>query len=138
MVLQFVGFIGAWNFSAPFSPLVGATLGAAMTTWATFLPCFLWIFLGAPHIERLRENARLTAALSAITAAVVGVVLNLAVWFGLHVLFPSGAPVNAWGIVVALVAFAGMQRWKWGVIPVVAGSALLGLAHYGATVALTR
>ncbi len=130
MVLQFVGFVGAWKMPAPFTPLVGATLGAAMTTWTTFLPCFLWIFLGAPYIERLRGNTRLNAALSAITAAVVGVVVNLAVWFGLHLLVPAGAPVNWWGTVVATVAFAGMQRWKWDIIPVVAGAALLGLLRW--------
>lgn len=130
MVLQFVGFVGAWGLPAPFSPLVGATLGALITTWATFLPCFLWIFLGAPYIERLRDNARLTAALSAITAAVVGVVLNLAVWFGLHVLVPAAAPVNWPGVAVALVAFVGLQRWKWEVIPVVFGAAALGLLRW--------
>ncbi len=130
MVLQFVGFVGAWKMPAPFSPLLGATLGAAMTTWATFLPCFLWIFLGAPYIERLRNNANLSAALSAITAAVVGVVLNLAVWFGLHVLVPSGAAVNWAGIAIALIAFIGLQKFKWDIIPVVGGAALLGLVRY--------
>ena len=130
MVLQFVGFVGAWKTPAPFSPLVGATLGAIMTTWATFLPCFLWIFLGAPYIERLRDNARLTATLSAVTAAVVGVVMNLAVWFGLHVLFPAAAPVNWPGVAIALVAFVGMQQWKWDIIPVVGGAALLGLLRW--------
>src|SRR6478736_7540105 len=130
MVLQFVGFVGAWKTPAPFSPLVGATLGAAMTTWATFLPCFMWIFLGAPYLERLRGNARLAAALSAVTAAVVGVVLNLAVWFGLHVLVPAGAPVNWPGIAIAVVAFLGLQRWKWDIIPVVGGAAALGLLRW--------
>jgi chromate transporter len=130
MVLQFVGFVGAWKMPAPFSPLVGATLGAAMTTWATFLPCFLWIFLGAPYLERLRGNARLTAALSAVTAAVVGVVLNLAVWFGLHVLVPAGAPVNWPGIAIAVGAFLGLQRWQWDIIPVVGGAAALGLLRW--------
>ena len=130
MVLQFVGFVGAWKIPAPFSPLLSATLGAAITTWATFLPCFLWIFLGAPYIERLRNNLQLTAALSAITAAVVGVILNLAVWFGLHVLFPTGAAVNWAGVVSAVVAFIGMQKFKWDIIPVVAGAALLGLLRY--------
>jgi chromate transporter len=101
-----------------------------MTTWATFLPCFLWIFLGAPYIERLRDNKHLTAALSAITAAVVGVVLNLAVWFGLHVLVPGGAAVNWPGVVIALVAFTGMQKWKWDIIPVVGSAAALGLLRH--------
>ena len=90
------------------------------------MPCFLWIFLGAPHIERLRENRALTAALSAITAAVAGVIFNLALWFGVAVLFPKGGPVNGFGIALAIVAFIGMQRWKWGVIPVVLASGSLG------------
>ena len=126
MVLQFVGFLGGWNFPGPLPPLLAATLGAAITTWTTFVPCFLWIFLGAPHIERLRENRALTAALSAITAAVAGVIFNLALWFGVAVLFPKGGPVNGFGIALAIVAFIGMQRWKWGVIPVVLASGSLG------------
>ncbi len=129
MVLQFVGFLGGWKFHAPLSPLTSATLGAFITTWTTFLPCFLWIFLGAPYIEHLRGNKKLTAALSAITAAVVGVVLNLAVWFGLHVLFPATQPVNWFGIVVGVVSFAGMVKWKWGIIPVVIGAGVLGLIY---------
>ncbi len=130
MVLQFVGFVGGWRIPEPFTPVVAATLGAAITTWATFVPCFLWIFLGAPYIERLRRNDKLTAALSTVTAAVVGVVLNLAVWFGLHVLLPGGTTVNWWAIGVALAAFTGMQRWKWDVIPVVGTAALLGLLRW--------
>jgi chromate transporter len=129
MVLQFVGFLGGWNFPTPLSPLTAATLGAFITTWTTFLPCFLWIFLGAPHIEQLRDNAKLTAALSTITAAVVGVVLNLAVWFGLHVLFPTGAPVNWFGAVVSAIAFVGIVKWKWDIIPVVFGAGALGLIY---------
>src|SRR4029077_1870875 len=80
MVLQFVGFLGGWNHPGNLSPVLAATLGAALTTWVTFVPCFLWIFLGAPYLEQLRDQSRLTCALSAVTAAVVGVVLNLAVW----------------------------------------------------------
>src|SRR5688572_17456924 len=79
MVLQFVGFLGGWNHPGNLAPLASATIGALITTWATFLPCFLWIFLGAPHIEQLRGNENLSTSLSAVTAAVVGVVLNLAV-----------------------------------------------------------
>jgi len=127
MVLQFVGFVGGWTHSAPFPPLLGATLGAMMTTWSTFVPCFLWIFLGAPHIEGLRGNRLLATALSAVTAAVVGVILNLAVWFGWHVLFPGNMPVNWFGVAVALMAFIGMVRWKWDIIPVVLGAGLLGV-----------
>ena len=79
-------------------PLMAATLGGLLTTWVTFTPCFLWIFLGAPFIERLRNNQNLPAALSAITAAVVGVILNLAVWFGLHVVFAEVKPLDAPGL----------------------------------------
>jgi len=127
MVLQFVGFLGGWKFHAPLSPLAMATLGAFMTTWVTFLPCFLWIFLGAPHIERLRSNARLSSALAAITAAVAGVMLNLALWFGVQVLLPPGRPANGFGLAVFCIAFAAMVRWKWGILPVVLGSGALGL-----------
>ncbi len=129
MVLQFVGFLGGWKFPEPFTPLAMATLGAFITTWTTFVPCFLWIFLGGPHVEQLRGNAKLTAALSAITAAVVGVMLNLAVWFGLHVLFPGGQPVNWFGIVVCLVVFLGMTKWKWDIIPVVLGAGVAGVLY---------
>jgi chromate transporter len=87
LVSQFVGFLAAYRAPAPFDPLFAATLGAAMTTWTIFAPSFLWIFAGAPFIEDLRGNRRLAGALAAITAAVVGVILNLAVWFSLHVLF---------------------------------------------------
>jgi len=129
MVLQFVGFLGGWRLHEPLSPLAAGTLGAFITTWTTFVPCFLWIFLGAPHVEQLRGNAKLNAALSAITATIVGVILNLAVWFGVHVLFPSGGPVNWFGVAVCLVAFAGMVRWKWDIVPVVLGAGALGALH---------
>jgi chromate transporter len=127
IVLQFVGFLGGWNQPGALSPLTSATIGAAITTWTTFVPCFLWIFLGAPHIEQLRGNERLSSALSAVTAAVVGVILNLAVWFAMHVLFPGAGVVNWFAVVVSIVAFIGMTRWKWDVIPVVIGAGALGL-----------
>ena len=129
MVLQFVGFMGAWNHPGTLSPLVAGTLGALITTWTTFLPSFLWIFLGAPYIEQLRENLQLRSILSAVTAAVVGVILNLAVWFGLHVLFPSEGIVDWFILVTSLAMFIGMIRWKWGIIPVVLGGGLLGLVY---------
>ena len=129
MVLQFVGFIGAWSHPGGMSPLLAATLGAFITTWATFTPCFLWIFLGGPHIEQLRGNVKLTTALSAITAAIVGVVVNLAVWFGLHVLFPFGKGIDWFALVLSTIAFIGMLKRKWDVIPVVVGSGLLGLLY---------
>jgi chromate transporter len=129
MVLQFVGFMGGWNQPGGLTPIVAATAGALLTTWMTFVPCFLWIFLGAPYIERLRGNLRLSVALATITAAVVGVVLNLAVWFGTHALFPTGAGVDWFALAISLVAFVGMIRWRWDIIPVVLGAGLLGLIY---------
>jgi chromate transporter len=87
LVTQFVGFLAAFREAAPFSPVMAGMLGAAMTTWVTFVPSMLWIFAGAPFIEELQSNRRLSGALAAITGAVVGVILNLSVWFALHVLF---------------------------------------------------
>ena len=127
MVLQFVGFLGGWNHPGTLTPLLAATLGAALTTWVTFVPCFIWIFLGAPYLEQLRDQTRLTCALSAVTAAVVGVVLNLAVWFGVHVILPTGGTLDWFEVVVALLAFIVLQRFKAGIIPVVLAGAALGL-----------
>jgi chromate transporter len=107
-------------------------LGAGITIWTTFVPCFLWIFLGAPHIEQMRNNVRVSAALSAVTSAVVGVVLNLAVWFGIHVLFPQGLAAGSmdwFAVIVSVGAFIGMLRWKWDIIPVVFGAAALGIIY---------
>lgn len=87
MVVQFVGFLGAFRNAAEMPPLLAGVIGSILTVWVTFVPCFLWIFLGAPYIEALRGHRALSAALSTITAAVVGVILNLSLWFGLHVLF---------------------------------------------------
>jgi chromate transporter len=94
MVVQFVGFMGAYRNPGDLPPLAAGVLGAVITVWVTFVPCFFWIFLGAPYIERLRGNLNLSSALSSITAAVVGVVLNLAIWFGIHVLFADVAEVR--------------------------------------------
>lgn len=82
-----MGFLAGWRHAAPLSPLAAAVAGSVITTWVTFVPCFLWIFLGAPYIEALRGKVALSAALSGVTAAVVGVILNLAVWFSIHTLF---------------------------------------------------
>jgi chromate transporter len=129
MVLQFVGFMGGWQHPQGLSPILAGTVGALLTTWATFTPCFLWIFLGGPYIERLRGNIRLTTALSAITAAVVGVVLNLAVWFALNTLFPSHYSFDWFALALSIVAFIGMLKWRWDVIPVVISSGILGLIY---------
>ena len=96
MVTQFVGFLAAFRQFTGLPPLLAGTLGALLTTWVTFLPCFIWIFAGAPFVERIREYRALSSALAAITAAVVGVILNLAVWFALHFLFAKLEPVRAW------------------------------------------
>ena len=129
MVLQFVGFMGAWQHPEGLPPLVAATIGALITTWTTFTPCFLWIFLGGPYIEQLRGNSRLTAALSAITAAIVGVVLNLAVWFGLRVFFPGNGAVDWFAILLCASAFVAMLRYRIDIIPVIIGSGILGLLY---------
>jgi len=143
MVTQFVGFMGAFREASGLSPLLAATLGGLLTTWVTFIPCFLWIFLGAPFIERLRDNAVLTAALTAITAAVVGVILNLAVWFGLHVVFdevrtitsfgldldvPVWSTVNLAAAALVLAALVAVFHFKLGPVTVLVGSALAGMA----------
>jgi chromate transporter len=125
IVLQFVGFLGAWYHPGSLPPLVAATLGAAITTWTTFLPSFLWIFLGAPHIEQLRGNKTLSGILAAITATVVGVMLHLALWFGAQVVYPRS--MDWFAVALAAIAFVGLARLKWPVIPVIAGSAVAGL-----------
>jgi chromate transporter len=129
MVLQFVGFLGAWNQPGNLPPLLAATLGALITTWTTFVPCFLWVFLGAPYIERSHGNESLTSALSTVTGAVVGVILNLAVWFGLHVIFPASKNIDWFAAILCAIAFLGMLRWKWNIVPVVIGSGVLGLIY---------
>lgn len=131
MVLQFVGFVGAWQHPGSLPPLGAATLGALITTWATFLPCFLFVFLGAPHVEHLRTKPALSAAMTAITAAVVGVILNLGVWFAWHAVKPSPqGPWDGFVLLVSVVAFAAMERFKVGVMPVIGTCAALGLLHH--------
>lgn len=145
MVTQFVGFMGAFREASGLSPLTAGTLGGLLTTWVTFTPCFLWIFLGAPFIERLRDNKVLTAALTAITAAVVGVILNLAVWFGMHVVFDVVQTVTAYGLAIdapvwstlniasaalVLAALVGVLRFGLGPVTVLAACATAGLALF--------
>ncbi|MBH68232.1 MAG: chromate transporter [Rhodospirillaceae bacterium] len=106
LVTQFVGFLSAYRFAPDLNPALAGALGSLITLWVTFVPCFLWIFLGAPYIEYLRQNAYLTSALSGITAAVVGVVLNLAVWFGMHVNFENLHEIKFLGILIKLPELA--------------------------------
>jgi chromate transporter len=144
MVLQFVGFMGAYRNPDPFSAVAAGIFGSIVTVWVTFVPCFLWIFLGAPYIEHLRGNRALSSALSAITAAVVGVILNLAVWFALHVAFgvveemryagvrlllPEPASANYASIGIAAAAAYLLFGRKWGMIPTLAASCAAGIVY---------
>lgn len=127
MVLQFVGFVGGWRNPGGLDPLLSATLGSMITTWVTFLPCFLFVFLGAPHVESLGRRPALSSALTAITAAVVGVMLNLAIWFAGHALFPTGGGIDPFVVLAAPVAWLAMGRFRVGVVPVLACCAAAGL-----------
>lgn len=127
MVVQFVGFMGGWNLPGELNPLVAGLFGSAVATYFTFLPCFLFIFLGAPYIEKLRSEKRLEAALSGITAAVVGVMLNLAVWFGRQALIPAPGQVDPFALSVGLAAFAAIRWGKVGVPLVVLLAGISGL-----------
>ena len=141
-VVQFVGFMGAFRDAGTLDPWVAATLAAVLTTWVTFVPCFLWIFLGAPYVERLRNNAALSGAMTTITAAVVGVVLNLAVWFGIHVVFgevgewrgvglrlliPDLATLDPLALLLSAGAMLAIFRFKLGMLKVLGACALLGM-----------
>ena len=147
MVLQFVGFMAAFREAGALSPMLAGTLGGLLATWVTFAPCFLWIFLGAPFIEKLRGNKSLSAALSAITAAVVGVILNLAIWFAIHTIFrevrqvrsygfdfdmPVLASVDPWAMLLAIAAAIAVFGFKVGMIPVLAACSLAGVALHAA------
>jgi len=148
-VVQFVGFMGAYRAAEAgaldgMSPLLAGVFASVLVTWVTFVPCFLWIFLGAPYIEHLRGNTSLTAALSGITAAVVGVVLNLAVWFALHTIFEQVDETHRFGmrvlvpdwttldwaaLVIAVAAFVAMFRFKAGMIRTLGVCVLVGLIY---------
>ncbi|MEP7222204.1 MAG: chromate efflux transporter [Novosphingobium sp.] len=142
MVTQFVGFLGAWRAPAPFTPLVAGIIGAAITTWMTFAPCFLWIFAMAPWMERLEHARRLQGGLSALTAAIVGVIGSLAAWFGLQVLFrahitvplgfgemrlPVLASIDPVAAALSLLAFALLFRTRAGVFGTLAGCGVSGV-----------
>jgi chromate transporter len=129
MVTQFVGFVAAWNHPEGLTPARAGVVGALLTTWVTFVPCFLWIFLGAPFIERLRGNRRLGAALSAITSAVVGVIANLAVVFAVHTFLPAPGVLDPFAVLLAAAAFCALQRLHLGMPLVVGGCIVLGIVR---------
>ncbi len=142
MVLQFVGFMAAYRDPGTLSPMMAGALGGLLATWVTFTPCFLWIFLGAPFIETLRGNAALAGALSAITAAVVGVILNLSIWFAIHTVFREVTPIRSLGLsfdapvpasldvaalILAIAAAIATFRFNMGMLTVLAGASGTGL-----------
>lgn len=143
LVLQFVGFLASYRAAGGLDPLLAGALGALLTLWVTFAPCFFWIFLGAPYVEALRGSKALSAALTAITAAVVGVIMNLALWFGLHVVFREVRPIAFLGLtpdlpvlssldwraaLLSAAAMLAMLRFRIGMVPTLAASALAGVA----------
>jgi chromate transporter len=143
MVLQFVGFMAAYRDPGTLPPMLAATLGGLLATWVTFTPCFLWIFVGAPYIETLRGNKGLAGALTAITAAVVGVILNLSIWFALHTLFRETTPVRSFGLsfdmpifssidvpalLLSIAAATAIFRFNLGMLTVLGGSCVAGIA----------
>jgi chromate transporter len=138
-VVQFTGFLAAARNAGTLAPMAAGTLGGLIAMWTTFVPSFLWIFLGGPYVEALIGNKRLSAALSAVTAAVVGVILNLALWLALHTLFaqirpfgllnlPVLASVNWAALAIAIAALVAIFRFRIGIITVLAGSCLAGVA----------
>jgi chromate transporter len=148
MVLQFVGFVAAYRYAAPLDPWLAAVLGACLTTWVTFVPSFAFIFIGAPYVESLRQHRGLNAALSCVTAAVVGVILNLSVWFATHTLFgrvdaraygplqfdaPVWSTLDPVALLLAAGAMLAMLRFKVGMAWTLAASAALGVAFKLAT-----
>ena len=143
MVLQFVGFMAAYRDPGTLPPMLAATLGGLLATWVTFTPCFLWIFVGAPYIETLRGNKGLAGALTAIAAAVVGVILNLSIWFALHTLFRQTTPVRSFGLsfdmpifssievpalLLSIAAATAIFRFNLGMLTVLGGSCVAGIA----------
>src|ERR1700712_3205772 len=142
MVVQYVGFLAGYRTLGAMSPLLAGTLAGLLVTWVTFTPCFLWVLLGAPYVEALRGVRALSAALSAVTAAVVGVILNLAVWFGVHVIFRETVPWHGFGLnvnlpvlpsldffaaILAIAAAVAIFRFKAGVIQTLLACSLAGV-----------
>jgi chromate transporter len=150
MVVQFVGFLAAFRHPGSLPPMLAGTLGGLLATWCTFVPCFLWIGLGAPFIERLRDNKPLNGALAGITAAVVGVILNLAIWFALHTWFHESSPVRGlglsfdapllasidpWAVVLSVAAMIAIFRFKAGMIQTLLVCSAVGVVlHYAGVI----
>jgi len=142
-VVQFVGFLAAYRNPGELGAMTAAVAGATLTTWVTYSPCFLWIFLGAPYVEALRRNRDLAASLTAITAAVLGVIVNLAVWFALHVLFaevhevagplglrltvPNVATLDVFALAIAVVSLLALLRWHVGMTKTLVAAMLAGM-----------
>ncbi len=142
MVVQFVGYMAAYRNPGDLPPILAGTFGAIITTWVTFMPCFLWIFIGAPYVERLRNNESLRGVLSAITSAVVGVILNLAIWFSVHSIFseteliqsvglklevPIWSSLDPFALGIATIAIGLMFYWKRGVVLTMLVCVMLGV-----------
>jgi chromate transporter len=145
LVLQFVGFLAAFQMADPLNPWLAAVLAASLTVWVTFLPSFLFIFVGAPHVESVRQNRRLAGALAGVTAAVVGVILNLSAWFALHTLFgrlevvrfagmtlelPAWRTLETGALLLSMGALIAMFRFRAGMASTLAGCAVLGAAYW--------
>jgi chromate transporter len=145
MVLQFVGFMAAYRAPGALPPMLAGTFGGLLATWVTFVPWFLWIFAGAPFIESLRGNRALNGALSAITAAVVGVILNLAIWFAIHTVFRETMPVRGygltfaapkldsvdpWALALSAAAMIAIFRFRMGMLPTLAACSAVGILLY--------
>ena len=143
LVNQFVGFLAGYRQPGGLDPWLGGVVGALLTVWATFMPTFLWIFVAAPAIERLRGHRGLSGALTAITAAVVGVIVNLAVWFALHVVFlrvgedslgplhlvvPDPASLDVASLALAAMSMLAMLRFRMGMVATLGAAATTGLA----------
>jgi len=142
MVVQFVAFMAAFRDASGLSPMLAGTLGGLLATWVTFAPCFLWIFVGAPYIEALRGNRALAGALAAITAAVVGIIINLSIWFALHTLFRQSFAVERYGfnfdapvlssvdpaaVTLSAAAAIAILRFKLGMLLVLSASCVAGI-----------
>lgn len=131
LVLEFVGFTGGWQHPDLTTPLASGLLGAAVSVWATFLPSFLFVLTAAPWIEHIGRWPRANAVLAAVTAAVVGVIAHLAIWFGWRLLAAQDWRAGALAVLIAVVVYAGLARWRWYVAAIVPAAGLVGAVAQG-------